>query len=1008
MVQKTGPSRSTRVSGPLPQSGSVTITIDRQTVQLQKKGPDLFGPGVLTVLLDGKAVTQISVSRPSAELHFTLPPRLLPLAIDLVDQATNRSVLAAPLSLEQILSPSIERAEIGRGECLMTVSMAGRPVTALAVILVDDHGMAVAGGMLEAAKRSESSRTRYAASLPLLRLLPNDQANPLTLYVGGRRMAEPVPVSAEAVGFVGYVDQAAGDQIRGWAIDLARPKHPVSLDILVGDRLVATILARESRPDLKSHKGKFSSAFTVEKAILGKLVRGDIVSVVLAGTKTHLVHSPQVVQAAETIRGIFDNIDGNQACGWVIDLSKPGKPCTVEALCEGRVIGTALANGLRRDVLEAGYYTDRCGYRIVLEEPLHTLFGRDITVRIKDSGVILNGGPRQPRINPNILTYLTPDRGIPPRVLGRLRQRMNRQADGTGISLIMPVYNTRRDWLTEALRSVCQQWCGAWELICVDDASTEPHVAAMLAWFAQTEPRIRVLRAPRNEGIAGATTRGIQAARYPYVALMDHDDVLEPDAVHHLITAARKTGADFIYSDEALTAEDSSVVLDVRARPAFSHDYYLSHPYLVHMIAVRTEIAQRIGGFDASLAISADVDFILRVIEESQRVAHIPRVLYRWRTHATSTGHEKQGQVMAATTAAIQRHLDRLKTGALARPADEFNQFEIAWPDPGGRVLIVIPTKDGIDVLRQCISSIEATVPASEYRLVVIDHESREAQSKKYLAQLAKRHTVMPYQGKFNYARMNNLAIRTHGQNEPFVLFMNNDIEAVEAGWFERMRSLAARPDIGATGTALMYSDKRMQHAGVIVGINGLADHALRFEPVWNQDGSRNLGYNASLTAVRDFSAVTAACMMMRRSVFDEIGGFNEAYAVGFNDTDLCLRIGQAGYKLIYDGRTLLFHHESVTRIAKAQLKHPQDDSNFRRDWQGLLTGGDPYYSPLLELYGADHKLRLAECPSLAPRVVPVSLGRPRPGKVAPRAQPGRKSRSAKPVSVARIGAAAD
>ena len=998
MAQKSGTSRSALASKVPLTSGSVTVTIDRHTVQIHKSGKAGFASGVLNVLMDGKALAQVSLARASSRLALTLPPNILPQTIDLVDAATAQSVLGAPLSLETALTPRIDRARIAKGQFLVNISMDGHPVDRLAVVIVDDRRVAVAGGILESVEDRSDGRSYFAASLPLLRLLASAHKTPLTLYVGGRRMAESVPVSSQAVGFEGYVSQSAGDGIQGWAVDLARPKRPVLLDVLVGERHLATVSANETRPDLVAGKDAIARAFTVDKALLGKLEPGDVVSVVLAGTRTHLVNSPRLVQAGDTIRGIFDNIDGNQACGWVIDLSEPDKPCTVEAICDGRVIGTVLANGLRRDVLEAGLPTDRCGFRISFQEPLHTLFGRDVTVRIKESGIILNGGPRQPTINPNIKTYLTPDRGIAPRVLNRLRQRMNRQAAGTGLSIVMPVYNTRREWLTEALRSVCMQWCGAWELICIDDASSEPHVAAILAWFAQTDPRIRVIRALHNEGVAAATTRGIMAARYPYTALMDHDDVLEPDAVHHILTTARKTGADLIYSDEVLTAEDSSVVLDVRGRPAFSHDYYLSHPYFVHMVTVRTEIAQRIGGFDSALAISADVDFILRAIEESHGVAHIPRVLYRWRTHVTSTGHEKQGQVMASTTAAIQRHLDRLKTGAQAKSAAEFNQFEISWPDPGGRVLIVIPTKDGIDMLAQCITSIEATVPADEYRIIVIDHESVEAKSKTYLAQIAKRHTVIPYRGPFNYAEMNNLAIRMHGHSEPFVLFMNNDIEVVGPGWLQRMRSLAARPDVGAAGTALMYSDRRMQHAGVIVGINGLADHALRFEPVWQQDGSRNLGYNASLTAVRDFSAVTAACMMMRRSVFDQVGGFNDKYAVGFNDTDLCLRIGQAGLKLLYDGRTVLFHHESVTRIARAELKHPKDDAHFRRDWHAILAGGDPYYSPLLELYGADHKLRLGPCAALAPRTVAISLGRS-----ARKTQATQKTPRARRASVVRV-----
>jgi len=299
------------------------------------------------------------------------------------------------------------------------------------------------------------------------------------------------------------------------------------------------------------------------------------------------------------------------------------------------------------------------------------------------------------------------------------------------------------------------------------------------------------------------------------------------------------------------------------------------------------------------------------------------------------------------------------------------------------------------------VESIEATIPEREYRLVVIDHESKEAKSKTYLAQLAKRHMVMAHKGPFNYALMNNLAVRTCGQDEPFVLFMNNDIEAVGPGWLQRMRSLAARADVGAVGTALMYSDKRIQHGGVIVGINGLADHALRFEPVWQQNGSRALGYNASLTSVRDFSAVTAACMMMRRSVFDEVGGFNENYLVGFNDTDFCMRIGKEGYKLLYDGRTVLFHHESVTRIAKAQIKHPRDDSHFRRDWKAFLAAGDPYYSPLLELYGADHKLRLGPCHSQAARLVEVRLRKPVEGKLPSGTDRARKRGSARKVVTA-------
>jgi GT2 family glycosyltransferase len=957
----------------------IAVSIHQGFVSLKMPTSGIVSDGTYDIVFDGVSGGKLVAAGAARTLTFPLPPHLLPVMFDLIDSATGQSAFPSALSLEEALQLRIERVALGDGALTVEVTLAGEPVLQLAVLLLAEPDRIFAYGFAHCSRSGPDGRGWYSCTLPLLTLLPIDASLPLTVFVSGRRLEPPLKGQAQAAGLAGYVDQASTEGITGWAADLRDPARRLMIDVIGGDRRLGTVEAALPRPDLEAVGVAAPCGFAILKEMFKELRNGDSLSLLIDGTPTQLINSPLTLSVETHIRGLFDNIDGNQACGWVIDLARPDAPCVVEALCEGRVIGTALADGLRRDVLEAGLPTDRCGFRITFDQPLQTLFDRDISVRIKRTNIILNGGPQQPKLNPNIRRYLSPDRGIAPAAINRLRARMNHGMQGLGVSLVMPVYDTRYDWLVEALRSVCTQWCDAWELICVDDASTQPHVSRVLAWFAQMDRRIRVIRSPRNLGIAGATTLGIRAARHPYLALMDHDDVLEPDAIHHLIATAAKTDADLLYSDEALTSEDSSVVLDVRARPAFSYDYYLSHPYFVHLVAVRTEIARRIGGFDAGLTISADIDFVLRAIEQSRSVAHIPRVLYRWRTHVTSTGHDRQGEVMEATTQVIQRHLDRVSPGARANAAAEFNQFEVVWPDPGGLVLIVIPTKDGIDVLRQCIDSIEVTTPASEYRLVVIDHESKEPRSRKYLARLAKRHVVIPYSGIFNYSLMNNRAVSTQRAGESFVLFMNNDIEAVAPGWLQRMRSLAARRDVGAVGTALMYGDKRVQHAGVIVGINGLADHALRFEPVWEGDGSRTLGYNASLTSVRDFSAVTAACMMMRLEVFDSVGGFDEAFVVGFNDTDLCLRVRRAGYKVLYDGRTVLFHHESVTRIAKAQLKHPKDDQKLREDWGQMLKAGDPYYSPLLELNGRDHRLRLEPCGPAAARLVAVVLPGHRP-----------------------------
>ena len=254
--------------------------------------------------------------------------------------------------------------------------------------------------------------------------------------------------------------------------------------------------------------------------------------------------------------------------------------------------------------------------------------------------------------------------GVRP-IFWRLQSRLNREAVGA-ISIIMPVFNTPRNWLIEALESVRLQWCSHWELICIDDASTAPHVASILATYARADARIRVFTHPVNRGVAGAVNVGLRACQHAYVAFLDHDDCLEPHAVWRLLRAAHKTNADLIYSDEVVTSELINHILDVRMRPAFSHDYYLSHPYFVHLLCVKRTVAHWIGGWDETMPISADVDFVLRAIEQAKSVAHVPTVLYRWRTHDTRTGHTARAKVTAATVGAIQRHLDRLGTGAVA------------------------------------------------------------------------------------------------------------------------------------------------------------------------------------------------------------------------------------------------------------------------------------------------------------------------------------------------------
>ena len=693
------------------------------------------------------------------------------------------------------------------------------------------------------------------------------------------------------------------------------------------------------------------------------------------------------------VLGFLDGVEGLVATGWACNLTDPASPLLVEALCDGRVIGTGRADLHRGDVAEAGLPTPRCGFRLRLDGPLAALIGRDVSARVQGASALLPGSPARVRQNPNIARLLGRDL-LPPALLARLSRRMAWQTRGDLLTIVMPVHDTPRAWLAEALLSVRRQWCSNWELVCVDDGSTAPHVGALLAEAAADDPRIRVLRSPKNLGIARAVNFGLRAARGAWVAFLDHDDALEPDAVHAMLTAARATGADLLYSDEAVTTERIDDILEVRARPAFSHDFYLSHPYFVHLVCVRTALAQGLAGYDEGMAISADVDFVLRALERARRVAHVPRVLYRWRTHGGSTGHARQASVMAATREALQRHLDRLSTGATAADGAGFNRFRVDWPDdPEGEILVVVPTRNRVDLLRACIESVERTCAGVRHRLVVIDHASDDPATLAYLAALP--HTVMRYAGAFNYAAMNNAAVRAHAGNARYLLLLNNDVEAIKPGWMPRLRSLAARSDVGAVGCQLLYGDGRVQHGGVIVGFRGAADHVAKLVPGQAADGARTAGYNSGLVSVRDYSAVTAACMMLKRAAFEAVGGFDEGFAVGFNDTDLCLRLRAAGHRVLYDGMTALLHHESLTRTERGGVAHPKDDARLRRRWPEYFTEGDPFYSPLLNGSGIDHALRADRgCKGrLAPRVTDLNLRSAPPPPAPAAAAAGRAAR---------------
>lgn len=518
------------------------------------------------------------------------------------------------------------------------------------------------------------------------------------------------------------------------------------------------------------------------------------------------------------------------------------------------------------------------------------------------------------------------------------------------ISVLVPTYNTPEAMLRQMLDSVRGQLYDNWELCVADDCSGDPRVGKVLGEYAARDGRIKLHLASENRGVAHASNRALEMATGQFTVLLDHDDLLQEQALFRVAQSVAGEDPDLLYSDEIMVSADLKKVLRYAHRPAFSPEFLRSHPYIVHLVGFRTELLRALGGFDESLTISQDYDLILRAAERARTVVHVPEILYQWRIHGGSSGTRQRDDVMATSRAILERHLRRGGEAGHVEDGPAFNLFDTRYPlAAGARVAIVIPTKNHGDLVRQCVDSIRATVRDIDYDIVVIDHESDDPATIDYLSSIASEATILHYQGPFNFSAINNWAVSRLGGRHTHYLFCNNDIEAIESGWLERMMELGQHPDVGIVGAQLLYPDRvTIQHAGVCVGAYGAAEHYGKFIRV--PDIPRYLGFSEILRSNHEVSAVTAACLLIRREAFESAGGFDEALAVGFGDVDLCLRVGQLGYRVVQCPRAELLHHESFTRgKAIGMDPHPEDSALFRSRWAGLLHAGDPYFNPGLD-----------------------------------------------------------
>lgn len=542
----------------------------------------------------------------------------------------------------------------------------------------------------------------------------------------------------------------------------------------------------------------------------------------------------------------------------------------------------------------------------------------------------------------------------------RFRQEILRFEYKPKISIVMPVYNPPLKFLIEAIDSVLNQVYDNWELCIADDASTDKAIRPLLESYSTKDERIKVMFRPENGHISAASNSALELATGEFVALLDNDDLLREHALYHVAKAALENpDAALIYSDED-KINQSGVRYDPYFKCELNYELLLAHNMITHLGVYKREILQKIGGFRLGFEGAQDYDLVLRVLEQvsDKQVIHIPKVLYHWRAipGSTALGPGEKDYAAEAARKAIGEHLQRTGRGGTVGPSPDapgMHRVRYALPTSLPLVSIIIPTRDHADILGVCLESLLTKTTYNNYEIIVVDNGSVEAETFKLLdAQPNDRVTVIRDDAPFNYSRLNNLAAG-YAKGE-LICLMNNDIEILTPDWLEEMVSFACQPDIGCVGARLWYPDGRLQHGGVILGLGGGAAHSHKYLD------NNAVGYFCRAVLHQSFSAVTAACLLIRRSIWDQVNGLDELFAVGYNDVDFCLRVREAGCRNVWTPYAEMIHHESISR---GYENTPEKKARFKKETQRLQERwgdkleNDPAYSPNLTLDYEDFSL---------------------------------------------------
>ena len=575
--------------------------------------------------------------------------------------------------------------------------------------------------------------------------------------------------------------------------------------------------------------------------------------------------------------------------------------------------------------------------------------------------------------------------GLMRKVRSKLQERKNMKRHGTAsfptpeeakkqretvfenkvkFSILVPLYNTPEKFLTDMLDSVKYQTYGNWEL-CLADGSDHEHayVGEICKKYAKEDERIVYHVLDHNYGISGNTNECLKLATGDYIGLFDHDDILHPATLFEYTKAINETGADYIYCDE-ITFEGDSIdhMIVLHFKPDFAIDNLRGNNYICHFSAFSRELLDEAGLFRSEYDGSQDHDMILRLTTKAEKVCHVPKALYYWRSHKASVAQDINAKTYAIDAAkrAVHDHIQAVygmdAKGESTRAFPTI--FRIRYPILEKPLIsIVIPNKDHMEDLSRCVESIVNKSTYPNYEIIVVENNSETKEIFDYYKALEhnERIRIVKYEGDFNYSRINNFGVSF--ANGKYVLLLNNDMKIITREWMEELLMYAQRPDVAAVGGKLYYADNSIQHAGIVIGLGAhrAAGHT------HYKDDKMHLGYMGRLCYAQDVTAVTGACLLVEKDQYDEVGGLDETFSVAFNDVDFCLKLRKAGYLNVFTPFCELFHYESKTRGMEEgeKLKRFQNEvALFREKWKTELEAGDPYFNPNFSLDYSDYTIK--------------------------------------------------